>query len=336
MPINIEKLQNHLSNKIVAVQKHPTHNLFIYNYTDKAQYDKIWDEVTTKTRGLILDENYNIHATPFSKFFNYEEHQPTDIPNLPFKVYEKLDGSLGILYWIDNNPYIASRGSFTSEQAQKATNILHTKYKHVIPSLNKEFTYVFEIIYPQNRIVVDYGDVEDLYLLSIIHNHTQGEQLANIGFPTPKIYDGINDISTLKQLNTENQEGFVIKFQNNFRVKIKFEEYLRLHRIVTQVSTKTIWEHLSQNKPTEELLERVPDEFYDWVKQTENQLTTQYNNILQEATLNYKELPTRKETALYFQSKPNPKLLFSLLDNRDISKLIWNLIKPEYSKPFSN
>ncbi len=69
MPINIEKLQNHLSNKIVAVQKHPTHNLFIYNYTDKAQYDKIWDEVTTKTRGLILDENYNIHATSFSKLF---------------------------------------------------------------------------------------------------------------------------------------------------------------------------------------------------------------------------------------------------------------------------
>lgn len=336
MSINKDQLLNHITNGIVQVQKHPTHNLFIYNYTKQAQYQNIWDETTKQTRGLILDENYNYHSRPFIKFFNYEEHPPSEIPNLPFKAYEKLDGSLGILYWIDDTPYIASRGSFTSEQAQKATELLHTKYKHVIPNLRKEFTYVFEIIYPQNRVVVDYGPIEDLYLLSIIHTRTHGEQLTNIGFPIPKTYDNLNDITAIKQLNTPNEEGFVIKFTNNFRVKVKFEEYIRLHRIVTQVSSKIIWEYLSQNKPLDELLERVPDEFYNWVKQTEKDLTSQFTNILHETLQNYKELPTRKDTALYFQSQPNPKLLFSILDKRDTSKLIWNLIKPNYSKPFTN
>ena len=140
-----------LDEKLVSVQKHPDADLFIYNYSPKVQYDKLWNEITLQTRGLILDAEMNVVAKPFGKFFNLEEHQPEEIPQLPFDVFEKMDGSLGILYWLNDKPFIASRGSFESEQAIKATEILHQRYADTFIRLDKNSTYLFEIIYPTNQ-----------------------------------------------------------------------------------------------------------------------------------------------------------------------------------------
>src|SRR4028119_412849 len=115
----------------VCVQRHPTAPLFIYNYTPKAQYERVWNEVTLQCRGLILDEGGKVVARPFRKFFNLEEVD--SLPAEPFEVYEKLDGSLGILYWTGEQAFIATRGSFTSEQSRKANQILHARYGHVLP-----------------------------------------------------------------------------------------------------------------------------------------------------------------------------------------------------------
>jgi len=223
--LNKELLKQMIDEKLVSVQKHPTADLFIYNYSPRVQYEKLWNEVTLKTRGLILDSNMNIIASPFGKFFNLEEHAPEEIPSLPFNVYDKLDGSLGIIYWLNDKPFVATRGSFTSDQAIHATEILHTKYNHLFDKLDKDKTYLFEIIYPQNRIVVDYGSLDDLILLTIICNKTGEESLEDIGFKTVKIFDGINDIQKLKELEEENKEGFVIRFNNGFRIKMKFAEW---------------------------------------------------------------------------------------------------------------
>lgn len=329
-----EQLLEMINEKLVSVQKHPDADLFIYNYTPKVQYEKLWNEITLKTRGLILDGQMNVVARPFEKFFNLEEHNPDEIPHLPFDVYEKMDGSLGILYWLNNKPFIASRGSFTSEQAQHATDILYKKYKHTFNKLNKNSTYLFEIIYPQNRIVVDYGTMDDLILLTIIDNKTGEESIEEIGFPIVKKYDGVNNLQELKILEEKNKEGFVIRFKNGFRVKMKFEEYVRLHRIITGVSNVVVWEYLSEEKQFDELLNKVPDEFYNWVKKTQNDLLNQYNEIYKQCESVFKELGTRKETALYFQTQKYPSVLFSMLDKKNTNKIIWKLIKPKYSKPF--
>ena len=151
-----ELLQQMVAERLVSVQKHPEADLFIYNYTPKVQYDKLWNEVTLQARGLILDADMNVVEKPFGKFFNLEELQPEEIPQLPFEVFEKVDGTLGILYWINNSPFIATRGSFVSEQSKHATGILYNRYRHTFDHLDKTKTYLFEIIYPQNRIVVDY------------------------------------------------------------------------------------------------------------------------------------------------------------------------------------
>lgn len=334
--MDIELLKRHIEEKLILVQKHPTNDLFIYNYSPTVQYEKKWDEITLMCRGLILDSNYNTIARPFKKFFNIEEHDKIDIPNTSFDVYEKMDGSLGILYWADNKPFIATRGSFTSDQAIHATELLYKKYSHTFDKLDKNLTYLFEIIYPENRIVVDYGKMDDLVLLTIIDIKTGDERLEDVGFPIVKIYDGINNLQELKNLEESNKEGFVIKFKNGFRIKIKFSEYLRLHRIVTGVSTVVIWKHLSDNMPLDALLDRVPDEFYDWVNNIQKSLLRQFNEILLECKSVFKVLDTRKETAIYFKTQKYPSILFMMLDNKNVNKAIWYKIKPAYSKPFKN
>lgn len=95
----------------ISVRRHPTAPLRIYNDTAKAQYDHVWNPATLTCRGVITNENGTIVARPFPKFFNLE--QVETLPNEPFEVHEKLDGSLGILYWVGNEPSIATRGDST-------------------------------------------------------------------------------------------------------------------------------------------------------------------------------------------------------------------------------
>jgi len=338
--MNRELLQQMLDERMITVQKHPDADLFIYNYTNKAQYDRVWNEITLQCRGLILDADFNIVARPFKKFFNLEEHPANEIPTGPFEVYEKIDGSMGILYWLNNAPRIATRGSFISEQALHATEILNAQYRHTFDQLNKNVTYIFEIIYPGNKIVVDYGDKDGLVLLAAIDNSTGMDlPLPDPGFPVVKKYNGINDLKLLGIFEEENKEGFVIKFNNGLRVKSKFAEYLRLHRIITGVSNLVIWEHLSEGRSFDDLMDKVPDEFYDWVKQTINDLTAQYNLILDECRQSFKQIDTgvpvnRKETALYFQTQPYPAVLFAMLDGKPYDKIIWKRVRPSYTKPF--
>jgi hypothetical protein len=277
----------------------------------------------------------NIIARPIKKFFNLEEHPPGEIPDEPFEVYDKIDGSLGILYWAGDVPAIATRGSFISNQARHATEVLNTRYAHTFAQLDKNATYLFEIVYPENRIVVDYGLTDDLVLLAIIDNITgQDLPLQHIGFQVVKRYDAINEFGGLKALETENKEGFVIRFKSGLRVKVKFAEYLRIHRIVTDVSNITVWEHLAEGRPFENLLERVPDEFYEWVKNTRDGLISQFNSILMDSQSVFKPLDTRKETAVYFQTQQYPSLLFAMLDGKPYDKIIWKMIRPQFAKGF--
>jgi len=185
MKINVELLKQHIEDGYVISQVHPTMDLTIYNYSQFAQYESKWDEVTLMCRGLILDKDFNIVQRPFGKFFNLTEHDSEfkpDIPNLPFEVYDKMDGSLGILYWdADGVPNIASRGSFTSEQSEVATHLLHTKYKDAWSKLDKNKTYIFEIIYNHLElftIEMEDGSIRKFYENDVIETKIRGKVLA--------------------------------------------------------------------------------------------------------------------------------------------------------------
>ena len=333
--MNIQELHQLIQQDYINVQKHPDADLYIYNYSAKAQYERMWNEWTLACRGLIMNGNHEVVARPFKKFFNLGEVENQWIPDEPFEVYEKMDGSLGILYWLEKLPYIATRGSFNSEQAKVATELLHTEYAHVIHKLDPTKTYLFEIIYPENRIVVDYGKEKKLVLLAVIDTKT-GEELSlpDIGFEVVKLYDGLKDLMKLKALEENNKEGFVIKFCSGYRLKVKFDEYQRIHQIVTRISNVSIWEYLKENQDLLPILEKVPDEFYDWVKMTYAQLLDDFAKIELKAKEEFKVLDTRKETAFYYQTCQYPAVLFKMMEEKPYAHIIWKMIRPKFEKPF--
>lgn len=187
MKVDVRILTDLVNDGWLRVAKHPDADLFIWNYTEACQFEKHWTPETMMCRGLITDLEGNVMSRPFPKFFNLGEIEG-DLPNEPFQVWDKIDGSLGIIYWIGDKAQVATRGSFVSEQAVNGTEILYNKYARVIPSLDRTKTYLFEILYPANRIVVDYGGAEDLIHLATIDTETgaEEEELKNVGFPQPK------------------------------------------------------------------------------------------------------------------------------------------------------
>jgi len=341
--IDLGKTDQLVAEGYITKRPHPSGELFIYNYTAKAQYDRLWTPETMQCRGLIVDREGAIAARPLPKFFNLQEYKES-LPAEPFDVYEKLDGSLGILYWYQDQPYIASRGSFNSDQADKANKIFQERYSDAIPLLDKSLTYLFEIIYPANRIVVDYGAYEALVLLAVIETASGREHpieaFTHLGFPIAKKYDGLKDLEAIASLNEQNQEGFVIRFGSGLRLKFKFADYVKLHRVLTQVTSKVIWEMLRDQTPFEDILERVPDEFYNWVKETKASLLAQYQQIEENAKDDFERIVAivdrsdRKEMAKHILTCQNHTILFSLLDGKNYSDYIWRTIKPAHEKPF--
>lgn len=249
------------------------------------------------------------------------------------EAFEKLDGSLGILYRVDGEPRIASRGSFDSEQALRATAIYRNKYARV--KLDDSLTYLFEIIYPANRIVVDYGDTEDLVLLAVIETATGIERpLPDIGLPLVKRYDGLSDFREILEAQGDNREGFVVKFRSGQRVKIKFAEYKRLHKLLTGVSARSIWDILRTGGDVRGVIDRVPDEFHRWVRETENSLRCHYSLIEARARERMQYCGTRKELAEAFKRSPHPDVMFAILDGKNYSDLIWRKVKPSSESVF--
>lgn len=332
--LDLQQLNFLIEEKYIKCQKHPEADLYIYNYAEKAQFERFWNEYTLSARGLVLNAQGDVIARPFPKFFNIQEHDY--LPNEPFEVYEKMDGSLGILYWLEGKPYISSRGSFDSEQSEKATQMLYTKYKNIITTLDQSKTYLFEIIYPENRIVVNYEEEEKLVLLGIVDTKTgEEEPIKEFGFPIPQKFKN-KSLDNLLTTQKENFEGFVVRFSGGLRVKIKLEEYLRIHRVVTNITSYTVWEMLKHNQSIEDWLVNVPDEFYDWVKIQVDEIMTNFKHIEQKATSEIKIFSTEKETALYTLTCQYPSVMFAMMKGKDPSEYIWKKVKPEYKRALSN
>ena len=332
--VTVDRIQQEIDAGYIREEWHESGKLRILNYTQRTQFEWHWNDETLVCRGLIVDLQNHVVARPFEKFFSYEQLSG-NVPSEPFEVFEKLDGSLEILYQLEQSPAIATRGSFVSDQARRATEILEEKYAHV--PFDENLTYLFEIILPNNRIVVDYGDVEDLFLLAIVETSTGKElPLTDIGIPLVKRYDGLTDLAQLLENDETNREGFVVRFSSGMRVKIKFEEYKRIHRLITFTNTKHIWEALKSGDDFAELVEQVPDEFFDWLNSTVNELKSKYSEVEEIARQEFQAcggFSSRKEAAEHFGGCSYPSIMFAMYDEKDYSEQIWRAIRPESEMP---
>lgn len=330
--LDLPGLDSMIEQRYISVRKHPSVDLFIYNYTAKAQFERRWTNATTACRGLILDADRKLVQRPFRKFFNLGEKFPIEGE---FEVWKKYDGSLGVLYWVDERPAIASRGSFTSDQALKATAILEDRYRDSWELLDRDKTYLFEIIYPDNRIVVDYGDTEELRLLTIVDTATGEESLpdASLGFPVAEQL-APDDVWELKKRNHNNEEGYVLFWrERGYRLKVKFGDYLAMHKVLTGLTAKGVWELLRAGN-TDSLAdarEHGTPQFAEWLDGLTSGMKEAFDGILLAAENDIRLVPKdadRRVQAELITHMEHPHLRFMLLDGRDPTDAIWQMVKP--------
>lgn len=321
----------------VAVKCNQVGNLLLFNYTPAAQYAARWNYFERVSRGLILDAaTGEVVARPFDKFFNWGEGDRTSEAPI-VSVTEKMDGSLGILYRDGDTLKIATRGSFDSEQARWATEWLNRRTHVSLPLIvSRRATLLFEIIYPGNRVVVDYGKTEGLVLLAIRDRNTgdywQWEQVRDYGteygFDLPCHYDysTVDHISTMQPHLTRNQEGWVVEFADGQRFKFKGAEYLRLHRLISGLSFKSTLEAY-QAGIIGELRASLPDEFLKEVDQWEEEIKSTLAATLARIEELHGQAPkdTRKDFALWVRDNcPDMQpYLFARLDNKPLEPLIF-------------
>jgi hypothetical protein len=257
-------------------------------------------------RGLILDGNGNVQTMGFRKFFTFRnylspklialsEGNTLRLPQEEYVISEKMDGTMGLLYWVEEIPYIATQRSFKATNAQRASQILHDKYSHLFDKLDKSKSYIFEALFPESRVLVDYGNREDLVLIGVIDKTTGKEEThlhRKIGFPVAKDYTQefghIKNFDELKALNMPNLEGFVITYlESGIKIKLKFPWFDEAHEAMNEIihysikirqvrtqfnklmnidrsllSNFTIWEYLQNGKSGNEIFRQIPYDYY--------------------------------------------------------------------------
>lgn len=360
---SIRTLNKYINEGKIEKNPHPSLPIAIYNYTRETQYNGDWDEITLAMRGTIIDDKGYVIASAFDKFFNYEEVYDK-LPARADYVYvqEKIDGSLGILFHYEGQWHLATKGSFSSDQAKKGMEILKKNYPFFEHNFITHVTYIVEIIYPENRIVVDYKKKEKIIFISTsvegIEQHWttslaifkgSGIKKADIVKTEQHFTFGEDLYKSLKEKNIHNSEGFVLRFQPQFRMKIKFEDYVRLHRLITGFSNVDIWEGLRDGKNIEEMLVNVPDEFDKWVRKTIDDIKYHKYRIEERAgkihdyfrygKYNDREVePTKKEFVAHLdfcKVEPSIKAIaLSIWDKKNYDRIIWRMLRPKYQKPF--
>ena len=374
----LEALELELQDGYVKEQKHPTLPLTILNYTDKTTYDQRWNRVTENCRGLIVNNvTHEVIARGPRKFFNYGEPSAPTYP-LDTKVIlsRKEDGSLGIGWFyessepIDGIYYhsgIATRGSFTSEQAVHATELVEREcghngryelhYDSLIQYTDDDISYICEIVYPENRIVLDYGGRDELIPLGTVNNRT-----GVIQWRPSYDHDGNpiivhsnylpNEVITLAEALAlpipDDEEGYVLDILDEDlevvdHLKLKGARYKELHAAIFGLSEKAIWEQFVEGAEVD-FIAALPDEVQPWANAVVDRFWQEHDDLYWKIKYAYDtvNLPTevidRRGQAEYLKAH-HPDVMspvFSLLDGKTDRMGEWILkqIKPGHV-PFS-
>lgn len=335
----LEKLSEEIQNGYVTVHENPDKKIFNYTYSRLAEQENHWNEITLRTRGLILDSNGRIIFNCPKKFFNFQQNNFANDTyerlKDDFKIYEKLDGSA--IWVVNDSEYgfvVSSKSSFTSEHAIWAKEIIEQKFKEKDLIFKEGICYCFELIHPENRIVVDYGEEKTLKLWGLKTQsgetiELEDNRIDTSYFETPKLLGTNNDKTAIDNyINQKNVEGVVLKGIGDDRIKIKSQTYLELHRIKTDCTPKRIFEILESGKRLSDY--DFPDEFIDDLKEIENKYIDLFCNLKVASILEAKKYETKTDKYVGLNKDIDPfikSIIFNLRRNREIDSLIWKKLK---------
>ncbi|MBR1509018.1 MAG: hypothetical protein IJ619_13565 [Eubacterium sp.] len=263
-------------------------NLVCFKYGIEADFS---DSLVCEARGIIIDvKNQTVVCRPFDKFFNVQEQYAADIDWNTAKVLEKIDGSLIKLYWYNGKWTFATSSTCDASEASVA-GYKGVTYRDIIAradnysripfdDLNKNRTYLFELVSPMTQVVIRY-DKTSLYYLACFDNMTGEEVDVDLieefkrprSFPLKTVDECIKAATELNRDSEVNikDEGFVVVDGLHRRIKIKSPEYIALHRAVTNkvFTVKRMTELYQQGADLVKLAKDFPGEahiikYYDW------------------------------------------------------------------------
>lgn len=310
-------------------------------------YDQIksdfYNEIVRECRGIIL-ENKTLEPVciPFYKFGNYGEGY---VPNIDWdsaRTQEKVDGSL-IKVWFHNGKWrVSTNGTidaYKCEIGQVDLLKLDCPYKYFgelfdkakenvgldFDKLNKDYTYMFELVSPYNKVVIEYKEIS-IYHIGTRNNRTLEELDIDIGIHKPKQFA----LGTLEECVESasklpyNEEGYVVVDKYWNRIKIKSPQYVAVHHIknngdvniasiVQLIRTNEIGEFLSYFAEYTNNVNIIKSKI-------ENILLGLNNGLLE---IKDKEFVTQKDFALAVKDRPFSAFFFSWNKDKSLTPETW-------------
>lgn len=282
------------------------------------------NHIVQECRGLIIKpdvfqltsnppiQQYKIASMRFTKFFNYGQEEAAKL-EFPCEASEKIDGSLIGVWYDETGWHVSTSGNVDASDApvnigdyQSYRDIFNLAWDDTFfEKLNKDCTYMFELVSPYTRLIVPYKETK-LYLLSIRNNITLEEfdrtnisLIAELLFgdkitaPKSFICNNIAEVqSAVEKLteDSENFEGFVLCDKHFNRIKLKSSTYANLFFIKGEgiFSDKKILK-LILDEQDDDILGHFPEYTDDFnkIRRGLSLFITHLKNILKDGEQNY-------------------------------------------------
>lgn len=309
-----------------------------------------WNKKNLFYRSLIVDKKGNVLSSGWPKFFNYGEKAecyPQPDKYKDWRIEEKLDGTLVICDFVNGRFSMRTRGSvsYLAQQNFKDFELLTTLYPGVVEHLknNSHLSLLFELVTPNNVIVIRQSDVQFYFLGAIDKTKLKvvDKYELDIDVPVPQEYS-FSKISNLVEAvkHWKGQEGVVLSYnKGKNRIKVKSNWYCWIHKVKSQFNCdKNLIEfYVEEGMPTYEKFYKIIETNFDFELASQLQKdiermvaagekVSKVLTSVSKLTQDIRNLETRKEQAKIIQqsyvasNKHLVPLAFSFLDNKEITK----------------
>lgn len=269
-----------------------------FNFTREAFYESNWNTQTILARGLFLNNKTGgVVARSYEKFFKINETRQTELASLkerlvfPVKAYLKENGFLGIVSYLNNDLFVASKSTNKGDYVEYF-KILLEPYREKLLELfrNKileNVSLVFEVIDIDNDPHIIKYNKSQIVLLDIIENNIEFKKFdykkvqkvaEELGCKAKELAYTLNDWNEFRNLYLATQdyeykyndnfiEGFVFEDLTGFMIKVKTEYYNEWKKLRT-VSTMVL--KCGYLRRTGMLVNELENSFYGFLRRIYN------------------------------------------------------------------
>lgn len=307
-------------------------NLVLFKYTQGVSDG--FNPIVNECRGIILDaaNNWDVVCYPFNRFYNVGQPEAASLWGL-LKVYEKCDGSLVKVFNYGGEWYCASNSTIDArdtlidgkynffELVCKALETYNLTWETFTAILHPSYTYMFELVCPETRQVVNYGNVRKLFYLGERNNKCFEESYVPM-WPVDNVKQYL--LTTMDEIREaveklgDNAEGFVVVDENWNRVKVKTTNYFKLHYAANN-GKPDIYELILSGEDAEFL------SYFPWYGEQFNEArehlkeVKEYAELLRENTSVFWDLPRKEFAAAIDVEKPFADFVFKCFENHSLS-----------------